>query len=302
MRMLVLGAGLQGSACAFDLLQNPDVREVRLADLNVEHLPSFLAPYSGPRLLPTRVDVRSREAVLALMRHSDAVMSAIPYYFNFPLAELAVEAGVHFSDLGGNTEIVFQQKGLGEKAAAQGVTVIPDCGLAPGMVNVLAQYGIGQLDTVDSVRMFVGGLPQTRPLIRERLSDRIASIARDGSMAGYGPQASPGNFSPATFKSRPEVIGLFERTFELQVPAAYIRSVEILLGASALDVVPSVTVPVASISGLDDQYAPPDHVHDFLARLRAPAKTTILPDVGHLPFFEAPEAFAVALGEFLAIL
>jgi lysine 6-dehydrogenase len=160
MRMLVLGAGLQGSACAFDLLQNPDVREVRLADLSVDHLAPFLAPHSGPRLIPTRVDVRAREAVLALMRQSDAVMSAIPYYFNFPLAELAVEAGVHFCDLGGNTEIVFQQKGLNAKAAAKGVTVIPDCGLAPGMVNVLAQYGIGQLDSVTAVRMFVGGLPQ----------------------------------------------------------------------------------------------------------------------------------------------
>ena len=160
MRMLVLGAGLQGSACAFDLLQNPDVREVRLADLNVDHLPPFLAPYSGPRLIPTRVDVRSRDSMLALMRQCDAVMSAIPYYFNFPLAELAVEAGVHFSDLGGNTEIVFQQKGLNEKAAAKGVTIIPDCGLAPGMVNVLAQYGISQLDNVSSVRMYVGGLPQ----------------------------------------------------------------------------------------------------------------------------------------------
>src|SRR5215212_7814966 len=108
MRMLVLGAGLQGSACAFDLLQNPDVREVRLADLNVEHLPPFLAPYSGPRLIPTRLDVRAR----------DAVMSAIPYYFNFPLAEFAVEAGVHFCDLGGNTEIVSQQRGLNAQAAA----------------------------------------------------------------------------------------------------------------------------------------------------------------------------------------
>jgi len=160
MRMLVLGAGLQGSACAFDLLQNPDVVEVRLADLNVEHVPSFLAPYSGPRLIPTRLDVRARDAVLALMRKSDAVMSAIPYYFNFPLAELAVEAGVHFCDLGGNTEIVSQQRGLNAQAAAKGVTVIPDCGVAPGMVNVLAQHGISQLDSVDAVRMFVGGLPQ----------------------------------------------------------------------------------------------------------------------------------------------
>src|SRR5689334_24246769 len=160
MRMLVLGAGLQGSACAFDLLQNPDVREVRLADLSVDHLAPFLAPFSGPRLVPTRVDVRAREAVLALMRQSDAVMSAIPYYFNFPLAELAVEAGVHFCDLGGNTEIVFQQKGLSAQAEAKGITIVPDCGLAPGMVNVLAQFGISQLDTVSAVRMFVGGLPQ----------------------------------------------------------------------------------------------------------------------------------------------
>ena len=42
MRMLVLGAGLQGSACAYDLLQNPDVGEVRLADLHIDHLPEFL--------------------------------------------------------------------------------------------------------------------------------------------------------------------------------------------------------------------------------------------------------------------
>lgn len=160
MRMLVLGAGLQGSACAYDLLQNPEVSQVRLADVKLDHLPSFLARWSGPRLLPTPLDVRDREAVLAVMRESDAVMSAIPYYFNFPLTELAVEAGVHFCDLGGNTEIVFQQKQLHARAREKGITVVPDCGVAPGMVNILAEYGIRQLDTVDSVRIYVGGLPQ----------------------------------------------------------------------------------------------------------------------------------------------
>jgi lysine 6-dehydrogenase len=160
MRMLVLGAGLQGSACTYDLLQNPDVKEVRLADLHTGHLEPFLAPYSGDRLIFTTLDVRDKEAVVALMRQCDAVMSAIPYYFNFQLAELAVEAGVHFSDLGGNTEIVFKQKTLEPAAKKKGITVIPDCGLAPGMVNILAEHGIRQLDTVESVRIFVGGLPQ----------------------------------------------------------------------------------------------------------------------------------------------
>lgn len=158
--MLVLGAGLQGSACAYDLLQNPDVTEVRLADVNISHIPDFLAPYSGKRLVPTHVDVRDRAAVLAVMRESNAVMSAIPYYFNLDLARLAVEAGTHFCDLGGNTEIVFQQKELDAAAKAKGITVIPDCGLAPGMVNILAQHGIEQMDTVRSVKIFVGGLPQ----------------------------------------------------------------------------------------------------------------------------------------------
>ena len=160
MRMLVLGAGLQGSACAYDLLQDKEVTEVRLADLQVGHIPDFLAPYSGPRLIPTPLDVRDHDAVLAIMRQCDAVMSAIPYYFNFELAKLAVEAGVHFCDLGGNTEIVFKQKELDAEARRKNITVVPDCGLAPGMVNILAEYGIRQLDTVDSVTIFVGGLPQ----------------------------------------------------------------------------------------------------------------------------------------------
>lgn len=160
MRMLVLGAGLQGSACAYDLLQDKEVTEVRLAGLHVGHLPEFLAPYSGPRLIPTPLDVRDHAAVLGVMRECDAVMSAIPYYLNFDMALLAVEAGVHFCDLGGNTEIVFKQKELDAGARQKNITIVPDCGLAPGMVNILAEYGIKQLDAVDSVKIFVGGLPQ----------------------------------------------------------------------------------------------------------------------------------------------
>jgi len=160
MRMLVLGAGLQGSACAYDLLQDKEVEQVRLADVKISHLPDFLAPYSGERLIPTPLDVRDTEAVKGLMRECDAVMSAIPYYFNFEMARLAVEAGVHFTDLGGNTEIVNQQKTLDAEARRKNITVVPDTGLAPGMVNILAEHGIRQLDTVRTVRIYVGGLPQ----------------------------------------------------------------------------------------------------------------------------------------------
>src|SRR5512140_2289864 len=160
MRMLVLGAGLQGSACAYDLLQQADVTEVHLADKTVEHLPAFLQPYIGGRLKPVALDVNDHAATRKAMNGAKAVMCAVPYYFNMSMTEAAIDSGAHFSDLGGNTEIVFQQKALDGKAAAAGVTVIPDCGLAPGMVNILAQLGISRCDAVDTVKIYVGGLPQ----------------------------------------------------------------------------------------------------------------------------------------------
>ena len=164
MRMLVLGAGLQGCACAFDLLNNPKVEKVLLADIRVMALPAFLQPYltadGSGRLVQLVLDVRSDDDVLAAMAQCDAVQSAIPYFFNLRLAQLAVQSGVHFADLGGNTSIVLQQKLLDAAAREKGVSVVPDTGLAPGMVNIIAQHGIDQFDTVQSMQLFVGGLPQ----------------------------------------------------------------------------------------------------------------------------------------------
>ena len=161
MKMLVLGAGLQGSACAYDLLQNPAVTEVRLADQRVDRLPAFLQPYvGGERLKTIQLDVKDGAAVAAAMQGVTSVMCALPYYLNHPMTEAAIAAGANFCDLGGNTEIVQQQQTLTNRAATAGVSVIPDCGLAPGMVNILAQLGIDRCDTVDAVRIYVGGLPQ----------------------------------------------------------------------------------------------------------------------------------------------
>src|SRR6185436_19419953 len=86
--------------------------------------------------------------------------SALPYYLNVRMVELAIEAGAHFCDLGGNTDIVRQQEALAPAAVARGVSVVPDCGVAPGMVNVLAVEAMRRLDVVDSIKLYVGGLPQ----------------------------------------------------------------------------------------------------------------------------------------------
>jgi lysine 6-dehydrogenase len=160
--MLVLGAGLQGSACAYDLLQNPAITEVRLADRDTTSFPAFLSRYAkDPRLVRVSLDAKDPKAIARALDGVSAAMCALPYYFNLEMTRLAIDAGVPFCDLGGNTEIVFQQKGLDAAARAKGITVVPDCGLAPGMVNILAQLGISRCDKVSRVKIFVGGLPQS---------------------------------------------------------------------------------------------------------------------------------------------
>jgi lysine 6-dehydrogenase len=161
MKLLVLGAGLQGCACAYDLLQNPAVTQVTLADLKPEKLPKFLSGNWNGRLKVLKLDVTDEPAVRKAFKGHAAVMSAIPYYYNGPMAKAAVESGCHFSDLGGNTGIVLEQKKLHQDAVARGVSVIPDCGLAPGMVNILAAEGIRRLDRAEKVKIYVGGLPQS---------------------------------------------------------------------------------------------------------------------------------------------
>ncbi len=160
MRMLVLGAGLQGCACAYDLLQRDEVEAVTVADINPRQIPPFLKKAASPRLKLARLDARKPAALRRAMEGHDAALCALPYYFNLPAARAATAAGVHFADLGGNTEIVLKQKQLDNAAREAGISVIPDCGLAPGMVNILAAEGIRRVGAADTVRIYVGGLPQ----------------------------------------------------------------------------------------------------------------------------------------------
>jgi lysine 6-dehydrogenase len=158
MRFLVLGAGLQGSACAYDLLQQDDVETVTLADLHPERAADFVP--DDPRLTKIAANFRDDAAVRGLMTGHDVVLSAAPYYFNGDLAQAAAESGCHFGDLGGNTEIVQRQLAMADLARSNDCMLVPDLGLAPGMINILGVEAVRRLDRADSLMMYVGGLPQ----------------------------------------------------------------------------------------------------------------------------------------------
>jgi lysine 6-dehydrogenase len=140
---------------------------------------------------PETFDVANEPKLSERFRGYDVVISAVPYFLNLVLTRAAIEAGVSFCDLGGNTDLVREQEALDERAKAAGVVVVPDCGLAPGMANVLAAAGIGRLDRADAVHIRVGGLPlRPRPpldylivfsmlgLLNEYLG--YATVLRDG--------------------------------------------------------------------------------------------------------------------------
>lgn|GEM_PF-841654 len=158
--------------------------------------------------------------------------------------------------------------------------------------------------------LFVCGLPKARPNIHERLSARAAEIRAGGArgVRGWGPRVSPGVFAPRTLAQQPEVVGLFERLFEEQVPETYTRIIDVLLAADLNEVVPRVNVPCAAIGGTEDSYAPPEALRAFTASLtalpasHAPCVTTVLEGAGHMAFYEQPAAFADAARAFLGTL
>ena len=91
MRMLVLGAGLQGCACAYDLLQVKAVTQVTLADLDPSHLPKFLEGDHGGRLQTLKLDVTDGAALRAAIHGHESVMSALPYYLDAPIARMELD-------------------------------------------------------------------------------------------------------------------------------------------------------------------------------------------------------------------
>jgi lysine 6-dehydrogenase len=158
--ILVLGAGLQGSACAYDLALREGF-EVTLADRDEKLLERALSEL-GPareRVHGAALDVADRDAVRKLMSEHHAVVSGVPYFLNPALAEDAVESGASFTDMGGNTDLVLQELALDTRARARGVSIVPDMGLAPGLANLLAVDAMQRFEKVDSVAIRVGGLP-----------------------------------------------------------------------------------------------------------------------------------------------
>jgi len=160
MKVVVLGAGLMGKEAVRDLVKSDDVAKVYLADLNLRTAEDFAEQLMSDKLDLLQLDATNDLQLQEVMALGDVVINALFYTFNEKVARTAVDIGVHSIDLGGHiggaTDAVLE---LAEKAEAKGVTIIPDLGVAPGMINILTGYGASKLDKVESIKLYVGGIP-----------------------------------------------------------------------------------------------------------------------------------------------
>ena len=194
MKILILGAGRMGHGAAFDLIHNsPGVESVTVADFDLKKAEAVAEQVGTDRITAHHVDAGNQSDVARLMAHHDAAISCVNYWYNESLSRAAIDTNTHLCDLGGNNYVVDSQLALDEEAKAAGVSIIPDCGLAPGMVSILAMHGAAKFDTVDEIHIRVGGLPQdpqlplnyqlvfsVEGLINEYVE--VARVIRDGKI------------------------------------------------------------------------------------------------------------------------
>lgn len=161
MKILVLGAGRMGLGAAFDLVHNsPNVESVTVADFDIKKAEEVAGKVNSDKITPHHIDVSNISDVADLMKSHDSAISCVNYWYNVELSQAAIDTKTNFCDLGGNNYIVDKQLALDDQAKRAGISIIPDCGLAPGMVSVLAMHGAKRFDEIEEIHIRVGGLPQ----------------------------------------------------------------------------------------------------------------------------------------------
>jgi lysine 6-dehydrogenase len=171
MRILILGAGLMAQGAVDDFLRDHRVQSLVVADSSSDALCALHERFPDRRLVTTIFAADDAEEVVALMQKADGVFCSVHYGFNAEFTQAAIATQTHMVDLGGNNDVVAAQLAMSREAEAAGVTVIPDCGLAPGMVSVLVAWGLKRFAWTDSVKIRVGGIPAAPqpPFYYERL-------------------------------------------------------------------------------------------------------------------------------------
>lgn len=163
-RYVIVGAGRQGIAAAYDLAVFGDAEAIRLLDINrqvVESAAERLNRLLGRTVASAAVvDAGDLTGVAQHVEGASALISSVHFTFNLAITRLAIEKKVHMTDFGGNTGVVREQLKLDQEARRAGVTMVPDCGMGPGLNVSLGTYVMELIEKPREVLIWDGGLPQ----------------------------------------------------------------------------------------------------------------------------------------------
>jgi lysine 6-dehydrogenase len=128
-----------------------------------------------------QIDVSDLSSLEKILEHDiDAVLSAVPYYFNLTITKAAIKNRTHMCDLGGHIGIARQQHDLSREAKKNNVSIVPNCGQVPGMGTTLMVYAMELLDEPEDVLMWDGGIPQNpKPPFNYYLTFNIEGLTNE---------------------------------------------------------------------------------------------------------------------------
>jgi lysine 6-dehydrogenase len=157
MKVIILGAGLVGGPIAMDLAADSNFK-VHLADISEIRLEAIESKFPIQKIEQDLSDIVSLKQ---LVKNYDYVINAVPGFMGYQTVKAIIEAGINLIDIAFMPEDAFE---LDQLAKDKGVSAIVDCGVAPGMSNLLMGYAHNLLDETVTGTIYVGGLPKKRVL------------------------------------------------------------------------------------------------------------------------------------------
>jgi len=159
MKIAILGAGMVGAALTKLFCSNERTQSVVVLDSNGIALEELEESIKSPLLKTFKISIERESSIIGLLKGFDCLVSALPYKYNLQLTQLALKMEINYIDLGGRDGMFETQKELHNDAILAEKWIIPNCGFAPGMINIMAMHGYEDFDTVDSIRIRAAGLP-----------------------------------------------------------------------------------------------------------------------------------------------
>lgn len=179
----IIGSGRQGTAAAFDIVNHGNPKSLTIIDSNNNNLEGCrdkikkLTDFDVDIL---NIDIKDQNKLIQSLLGIDILLSSVPYMFNLYLTDIAIKSKTSMVDLGGHTNNVIKQLEKSKEAKEAGITIVPDCGMGPGMNVSMALLAMEGFDEVEEVRVWDGGLPQEpKPPWNYNLFFNIAGLTNE---------------------------------------------------------------------------------------------------------------------------